>query len=62
MNFFIVLLGLGIIAIGIILIVWYEKFKLKHDKPGLSFKVRTGGIGLVMIGFYLLAKELAKII
>ena len=62
MDFINILLGIGAIILGIALIIGYERFAAKNGSGGLSFKIRTAGIGAIIIGFYLLAKELSKII
>ncbi|MGS2738736.1 hypothetical protein [Sinomicrobium sp. M5D2P17] len=62
MNITKMVLGIISILLGTALIIGYEKFRKEYGSGGLSFKIRTGGIGFVMIGFYLIAIELSKII
>ncbi|WP_340067107.1 hypothetical protein [Ascidiimonas aurantiaca] len=62
MNLLNTVIGFLLLLVGIALVVGYERFKSKHGSGGLSFKLRSGGIGFIIIGFYLIAKELAKII
>lgn len=51
-------IGMLLIVLGVVLVVYYQKIQDNYGKGGLSFKLRTGGIGFVMIGIYLIIDEL----
>ena len=42
-------IGVSFIILGITLIIYYYNLKEK-EKAGLSFKIRTGGVGCIIIG------------
>ena len=54
MNFLNIIFGVLLILLGVLIIWYYEK---SINKRGLSFKIRTAGIGLVIIGIGLILKE-----
>ena len=58
MNIVNIILGVLLIVIGLTTILLYEKHIKKNRKGGLSFKLRTGGIGSILIGLYLIINEL----
>lgn len=55
-------LGLVLGFLGIVFFIKYGEYRRKHDLGGLTFKYIAFSFGLVAIGFYLIVKELAKII
>ncbi|MGC1632773.1 MAG: hypothetical protein WA749_11745 [Gelidibacter sp.] len=57
MDFLNIIIGISI-ALGICLIVFYQKLKKEKKTGGLSFKLQTAGIGAVMIGMSLIIREL----
>lgn len=61
MDFEYLIIGFVFIISGIALIIGYEKIKQKNRSSGLTFKLRVGGIGFVIIGVYLIITELIKI-
>lgn len=48
------ILGIILIFLGFLIIKYYEE---SNNKRGLSFKIRTAGIGLIIIGTGLILKE-----
>jgi hypothetical protein len=62
MDIFNLVYGIVLIPIGILLVAWYEKFKRKHGSGGFSFKIQAAGLGFVLLGLYIIATELTKII
>lgn len=53
-----VILGILCIVLGILIITFYEYFLDSKNKGVLSFKIRTAGIGSIIIGIGLIIKEL----
>jgi hypothetical protein len=51
-------IGLIFIFSGIAIIVIYQRLIKKHGYGGFSFKLKTGGIGFVILGLYLIITEL----
>jgi len=51
------IIGVTLIILGVILIKYHRIFIEKYGKGGLSYKIRVGGIGLLMIGAYLIFQE-----
>jgi len=58
MNILNIIFGILLILLGF-LIIWYYEKSIK--KEGLSFKIRTAGIGLVIIGIGLILREFEMI-
>lgn len=56
MKFLEFILAVILIYFGIQLINYYQKSKKQNKIVGLSFKLQTAGIGLVMIGVYLIIR------
>lgn len=56
MNFLYITLGIVCIVLGIGLILLYNYLVKANRHGGLSFKLRTGGIGLIIIGVVLIVK------
>ncbi|MFT4576503.1 MAG: hypothetical protein ACI9SI_001430 [Polaribacter sp.] len=52
------IIGIIFIIAGISFITGFEKLIKKHGYGGLSFKLRNGGIGFIIIGIYLIGREL----
>lgn len=61
MEFFNLILGFILIIIGFILINETTKTARKNGNGGLYFKLGVGGLGLIIIGVFLIADELIKI-
>ncbi len=57
MGYINILIGFLLIIIGIYLINYYQKLISKNKAGGLSFKIRTSGIGFIMIGLVLIIRE-----
>ncbi len=53
-----IVLGIILIILGFFVIKYYEEL---NNKGGLSFKIRTGGIGLIITGIVLILDELGII-
>ncbi|MFN0729745.1 hypothetical protein [Polaribacter gochangensis] len=60
MDFEYLIIGIIFIVSGVFIIIGYEKLKRKIGNGGLSFKLRNGGFGLVVIGIYLIITESIK--
>ena len=56
MNFLILILGICLIVSGVFLINYFRKLKKENKTGGLSFKLQTAGIGLVIIGIALIIR------
>jgi hypothetical protein len=52
------IIGIIFLLAGVFIITGYEKLIKKHGHGGLSFKLRNGGLGFIIIGIYLILKEL----
>ena len=61
MDYFNVIIGIVLIVSGYFINVFYDRMVRKHGSGGLSFKLRTGGIGFIIIGIYLILSELLSI-
>lgn len=48
------LIGILLIILGISLIILFQGMKSKNKTGLFSFKLQSGGIGLIMIGVYLI--------
>ncbi|PNQ74762.1 hypothetical protein C1T31_01070 [Hanstruepera neustonica] len=55
MDYLNIVLGLLLIALGFFVIKYYQE-KLS-EQGGLTFKIRTTGIGLIIIGLALILEE-----
>lgn len=62
MDFINITIGMFMIIAGVLLIFWITKFTKKQGSGGFSFKLGSGGIGFIIIGTYLIAVELVKMI
>ena len=60
MDFINLTVGILLITLGIFLIVFYKKLKTKNKRGGLSFKLQTAGIGVLIIGLGLIIREFWK--
>jgi len=49
-----IILGLLLILLGFFIIKYYEE---SVNKKGLSFKIKSAGVGLIIIGIGLILKE-----
>lgn len=56
MNLMIIILGIACIIGGIWLILFYQNLE-KNERGGFSFKLRTAGIGMIIIGIGLIVKN-----
>lgn len=50
-------IGFLLIIVGFLLIKLYTNLKKEGNLGGLSFKLRSGGIGSIIIGFGLILSE-----
>ncbi len=57
MDWITIVIGLLIIVLGVLLITFYHNLK-PNEKGGLTFKLRTAGIGCLIIGIGLILKEI----
>jgi uncharacterized membrane protein len=57
MDFINIIVGLLLITLGIFLIVFYRRLKTENKRGGLSFKLQTAGIGVLIIGLGLIIRE-----
>lgn len=57
MNMLYIVLGIISIVLGVFLINYYENLLKKKKTGGFSFKLRTSGIGLIIIGIGLIFKS-----
>lgn len=62
MDFIYLILGVLLIVLGIALISYYNSLVKEKKQGGLSFKIRTAGICLIIIGIGLIIRELNNII
>ena len=60
MDYINMIIGLLLIVLGICLVIYYYDLKKEKKTGGLSFKIRTGGIGFVIIGIGLIIRELFR--
>ena len=51
-----IIVGFACIGLGILLISFYQDLLKNKKQGGLSFKLRTGGIGLIIIGIGLIIR------
>lgn len=58
MNIYPLLLGISLIVSGILIINLYYSLKKNNNTGAFSFKLRTGGIGLIIIGVGLILREI----
>ena len=56
------IIGIISILIGFYLIDYYNKLVKEKKTGGFSFKLRTAGIGLIIIGFGLLIKSIKNLL
>ena len=54
--------GISLVILGVLIVIGYEKMKRNHKTGGFSFKIQTAGIAFVLLGLYIIATELTKII
>lgn len=52
-----IVLGISCIVVGIGLINYYQNLVKQNKQAGLSFGLRNGGIGLIMIGVALIIRS-----
>lgn len=50
MDIFLIIIGVVFIVLGILIIGFYQDLVEEKKHSGLSFKLRTAGIGLIIIG------------
>lgn len=55
-----IVIGLLCIILGILLIGFYRNLVKQKKQGGLSFKIQTAGIGLIIIGIGLIIREITK--
>jgi uncharacterized membrane protein len=58
MDWINLIIGILLIVLGILLISLYQDLKKENKTGTFSFKIQTGGIGLIMIGITLIIREL----
>ncbi|MCF6295978.1 MAG: hypothetical protein L3J25_09860 [Flavobacteriaceae bacterium] len=54
MNLLNIILGVLLIILGVYIVKFHEELQ---KKGGLSFKLRTSGLGLIIIGIALIIRE-----
>lgn len=52
------LIGIILIIPGVFSIILFQNNKSKNKTGSFSFKLRSGGIGLIMIGIYLIYQSI----
>ena len=57
MDFLNLIIGALLIVLGVLFIMYYNSLVKEKKQGALSFKIRTAGIGLIMIGLSLIVRE-----
>ncbi len=56
MNWFFMIIGILCCILGTAILMYYYELK-DNEKGGLTFKLRTGGIGFIIIGISLIIRS-----